>query len=310
MHPFRFGVSASAAASRMEFVDEARRAEDRGFSTLHVADHLVDQHAPLPALVTAAEATSTLRVGTFVINNDLRHPVLLAREAATVDVLSGGRLELGLGAGHMASEYDEAGLDFDDGRIRVDRLTESVAIIETLLRGEACTFGGSHYAVRDHRIPRGIQRPRPPILIGGNGRRLHELAARHADIVGFVGFTHRDRATRVDLSDFGPEALDRQVARVREAAGERFPRLELNALLQRVIVTDDRRAIAEEEAAASPSVLDPALLLDSPYILLGTTDEMIEQLRERRRRFGISYWVCLAHHADALAPVVEVLAGE
>src|SRR5438105_3752089 len=198
--PFRFGLSLMPERSGAGIAEQARWAEDHGFSTLLVADHLVPGALdPFPSLAAAAAATRHLRVGTFVVNNDLRHPVLLAREAATLDLLSDGRFELGLGAGHMESEYLEAGIPFERGRVRVERLAESVEILKTLLAGEECTFEGRHYHVRGHRVPAPAQRPRPPFLIGGNGPRLLELAGREADAVGFTGFSHRQGGREVVL---------------------------------------------------------------------------------------------------------------
>src|SRR5438477_1013241 len=161
MRPFRFGISIGRAGSRAEWQDTARRVEDLGFSTLVVPDHLSPIFPPLIPLVSAADATKTLRVGTFVVNNDLRHPVVLAREAAAVDLLTDGRLELGLGAGHMQSEYDQAGIRFDPGVVRVERLGESVRIVKELLAGNETTFEGRYYQVRGHTIhPRPVQQPR------------------------------------------------------------------------------------------------------------------------------------------------------
>ena len=272
-------------------------------------DHLTDLFAPMPALVSAADATKRLRVGTNVLNNDLRHPVLVAREAATVDLLTEGRLQLGLGAGHMKSEYDEAGLTFDVGGTRVERLAEAVTIVKGLLEGEPVTFAGRHYRVTSHRIhPSPVQRPHPPILIGGNGRRLLTLAAREADIVGLSGITFRRGGVEPDLSGWKAGAVDERVQLVREAAGDRFDRLELSALVQRVIVTDDRRRTAEE-LAGRWTQLSPEEILESPFVLIGTVRELVENLRARRERWGISYYVVFEPYMEAFAPVVADLAG-
>ncbi len=177
MRAFRFGVSIRSARSRAEWAEKARKVEDLGYSTLTVPDHLTDLMAPMPALVSAAAATTHLRVSTNVLNNDLRHPVLVAREAATVDLLTDGRLELGLGAGSIQSEYAQAGVAFDAGGRRVERLAEAVTIIKGLLKGDQVTFAGRHYRVTGHTLaPLPLQKPRPPIMIGGNGRRLLTLA--------------------------------------------------------------------------------------------------------------------------------------
>src|SRR5690349_3162771 len=281
-----------------------------GFDTLLVADHLSAVFPPLTALCTAAEATERLRVGTFVLNNDFRHPVVLAREAAAVDLLTDGRLELGLGAGHMKSEYDGAGLRFDAGAVRVERLGESVRIVKALLAGEPTSFDGRHYQLREHTIyPRPVQRPAPPILIGGHGRRLLSLAAREADIVGFVGFRHLEGGAAVDTAGFVPAAVDERIQLVRAAAGERFADLELNVLLQRVVQTDDPGQEAEALHARRPEV-SAADAAQTPFFLFGTTDRMVEALLERRERWGFSYFVTFEPSMDALAPVVARLAGK
>jgi probable F420-dependent oxidoreductase len=312
MTPFRFGVNVRHAQSRAEWAEKARKVEDLGYSTLTAPDHLTDLMAPLPALVSAAEATKHLRVGTNVLNNDFRHPVLVAREAATIDLLTDGRLQLGLGAGSIRSEYEQAGLHFDRGRTRVERLSEAVTIIKGLLSGERVTFSGRHYRVMGHAIaPTPVQKPHPPILIGGNGPRLLALAAREADIVGFSGITFKSGgAAAPDLSGWRPLSVDERVQRIREIAGEeRYSRLELNALVQRVVVTDDRYKAAEELASRWPQ-LSADDILQSPYVLIGTVDQMVEDLTARRERWDISYYVVQEPYMDAFAPVVARLAGK
>jgi probable F420-dependent oxidoreductase len=291
-------------------VEKARKVEELGYSTLTVPDHLTDLMAPMPALASAAAATKHLRVDTYVLNNDLRHPVLVAREAATVDFLTDGRFQLGLGAGSIQSEYDEAGLAFDTGRERVDRLAEAVTVIKGLLKGEQVTFAGRHFRVTGHTIaPLPVQKPHPPILIGGNGRRLLALAARDADIVGLSGITfRRGGAAPPDLSGWRVSGVDERVQLVREAAGDRYPRLELNALVQRVVVTDDRRRAAEE-LTSRWAQLTADEFLASPYVLVGTVSQMTDDLLERRERWGISYYVVHEPYLEAFAPVVARLAG-
>src|SRR6266852_3818312 len=220
MKPFRFGVNVGRAGSRAEWVEKARKIEDLGYGTLTVPDHLADLFAPMPAVLSAADATKHLRVGTNVLNNDLRHPVLVAREAATVDLLTDGRLQLGLGAGSLRSEYDQAGLGFDPGGTRVERLAEAVTIIKGLLKGEQVTFTGRHYRVAGHSIaPLPVQKPHPPILIGGNGPNLLTLAAREADIVGLSGITFQSGgAAPPDLSGWRAASVDAKVRLVRDVA--------------------------------------------------------------------------------------------
>jgi len=309
MKPFRFGVNVGRAGSRAEWAEKARKLEDLGYSTLTVPDHLTDLLAPIPAVLSAAAATTRLRVGTNVLNNDFRHPVLVAREAATVDLLTEGRLQLGLGAGHMQAEYDQAGVRFDAGRTRVERLAEAVAIVKGLLTGEPVTFAGRYYRVTGHTIhPLPLQRPHPPLLIGGNGRRLLTLAAQEADIVGLSGITFRRGGTEPDLSGWRVAEVDARVQLVREAAGDRYDRLELNALVQRVTVTEDRRQAAEALARRWPQ-LSPEELLQSPYVLIGTVNQLVEDLQARRERWGISSYIIFEPDIDAFAPVVACLAG-
>jgi probable F420-dependent oxidoreductase len=312
MKPFRFGVNVRGALSRAEWVEKARKIEDLGYATLTVPDHLTDLIAPIPALISAAAATRHIRLGTYVLNNDLRHPVLVAREAAAVDLLTDGRFQLGLGAGTIRSEYQQVGLDFDRGAVRVERLTEAVTIIKGLLKGEQVTFVGRHYRVTGHTIaPLALQKPHPPILIGGNGTQLLSLAAREADIVGLSGLTFRGGgAVPPDLSGWKVSSVDQRVRLVREVAGEeRYARLELNALVQRVIVTDDRRRAAEE-LTNRWTQLDADEILQSPYVLIGTVEQMIEDLQARRERWDISYYVIHEPYVDDFAPVVARLAGK
>jgi probable F420-dependent oxidoreductase len=311
MNPFRFGVSVWHTPSRAEWIAKARKIEDLGYSSLLVPDHLNERVAPMPALISAAEATKRIRVGTYVLNNDLRHPVVVAREAAAVDLFTDGRLQLGLGAGWNKAEYDQAGLTFDRGAIRVERLAEAVVIIQRLLAGEQVTFAGQHYRVSGHVIaPFPVQKPHPPILIGGNGPRMLTLAAEQADIVGLAGMTPRRGGTEMDVSRWKGSAVDESIALIRAAAGEeRFARLELNALVQRVVVSDDRRGAAEDLTPVWPQ-LGAADILETPYVLIGTVDQIVEDLCASRARWGISYYVVHEPYMDAFAPVVTRLAGK
>ncbi|MCC7370731.1 MAG: TIGR03621 family F420-dependent LLM class oxidoreductase [Chloroflexi bacterium] len=309
MRPFRFGVNVRTAASRSAWADKARKVESLGFSTLLIPDHLTDLMPPLLSLVSAAEATSTLRLGTFVLNNDFRHPVLVAREAAALDLLSDGRLELGLGAGHMQAECYQVGIPFDRAPVRIARLAEAVQVIKTLLAGGTASLGGRHYTIREHQgFPPPVQRPRPPILIGGNGPKLLSVAAREADVVGLTGLGFPRGGSAVDVAGFKAASVDERVAWVRAEAGPRFAELELNALIQRVIPTDDARGTAAELATHFPA-LTVDDVLESPYLLIGTVDEMVAALQARRVRWGISYWVTHEPFLDQFAPVVARLNG-
>ena len=309
MQPFRFGVTLGRASSRAAWVDKARKLEALGYAVLTVPDHLADFFAPLPALVSAAEATTHLRVGTTVLNNDFRHPVLVAREAATVDLLTEGRFQLGVGAGYMRAEYDEAGFRFEAGGRRVERLAEAVRIIKGLCTGAPVTFIGQHYHVTRHQLqPLPVQRPHPPLLIGGNGPRLLTLAAQEADIVGLTGITFRRGGTAPDLAGWTVAGLEDRLQCIRTAAGARYDRLELQVLVQRVEVTDHRRIAAEDLAHRWPQ-LSPADILQSPYVLLGSVDQIVEDLQRRRECWGFSYYVVFERDMETFAPVVARLTG-
>jgi probable F420-dependent oxidoreductase len=310
LNPFRFGVNVREAPSRAAWQDKARKVEELGYSTLLVPDHLAAMLATIPAVMSAAAATKRLRVGTNVLNNDLRHPVLLAREAATMDLLTDGRLDLGLGAGYMRIEYEQAGLRFDRGRIRVERLAEAIGIIKGLLGGAEVNFAGQYYRVTGHRIhPLPVQRPHPPIMVGGNGPRLLALAAKEADIVNLTGITFTRGGTVPDMSGWRAAAIDERIRALREAAGERFGHLLLSAQVQRVIVTDRRREAAEE-LRKSWKDLSAEEILEAPFALIGSVDEMVESLHARRERWGLSYFVTFEPYLETLAPVVARLAGK
>lgn len=310
MNPFRFGVNVREAPSRAAWQDKARRAEDLGYAALLVPDHLAAMLATIPAIMSAAAATKRLRVGTNVLNNDLRHPVLLAREAATMDLLTDGRLDLGLGAGYVRSEYEQAGLRFDRGGIRVERLAEAITIIKGLLGGSEVNFTGRHYRVTGHRIhPLPVQRPHPPIAVGGNGPRLLALAAKEADIVNLTGITFTRGGTVPDMSGWRAAAIDERMRVVREAAGARFGHLVLSAQVQRVIVTNRRREAAEG-LQKSWKELSVDEILEAPYALIGSVDEMVDSLHARRERWGLSYFVTFEPYLETLAPIVARLTGK
>ena len=305
--PFRFGVNTWAATSSGDWIDKARRIEALGYSTLFMPDHLADTLSPFSALAIAAQAAPTLRVGPFVLNNDLRHPVVVAHEVATLDLLTGGRVELGLGAGYADAEYLQAGLRFERGRVRVARLAESVSIIKRLLSGETVTFTGDHYTVAGHRIQTPpVQRPRPPILIGGNGRELLTLAAKEADIVGFTGATFPPGGRPVQLNGFAEKDFAERIGWVRSAAAQLSP--ELNLLVQHVVVEETPRKAAEV-LASQFARLTPDVALESPFLLLGPLEHLVETLEARRERWGVNYVVIFERALADFAPVVARLAG-
>ena len=307
--PFRFGVSIRGASTRQEWRHKARQAEAVGFDTLLTADHLVDgMLAPLTSLVVAAEATARIRIGTLVLNNDFRHPVVLAREAATVDLLTDGRLELGLGAGHMKFEYDEAGISYDPPVTRVGRLGEAAQILRLLWDGTALDFVGVYYKIDGARgFPIPTQNP-PPLLIGGNGRRVLTLAARWADIVSFTGFSQVEGTRDVNPTHFTRQGLTTQVGWVRAAAGDRASRLELSTLVQGVTLTGDRRSTARALQPLLPS-LSVDDILNSPYGLIGTAPQIADQLRRQREQLGISYITVFEKDLEAMSSVIALLKG-
>jgi probable F420-dependent oxidoreductase len=307
VRPFRFGVTAPTPSGGTNWAERARRVEQLGYSMLVVPDHFRDHLAPVPALVAAALATTRLRVGSLVFSNDFRHPAVLAKEAATIDVLSGGRFELGLGAGWLREEYDQTGIRFDAPGTRVERLEEAVTIIKRLLAGERVTFAGRHYTIADlEGRPTPVQRPHPPIAIGGGGRRTLSLAAREASIVGLVPRARRD-GSGLDLNDLSDAATREKLEWVRAAAGERFDSLEINTLIQAVAVADQRMAAADQLASRFKVARD--VVLETVYVALGTIEEICETLRQRRERYGVSYLTVFERDMEAFAPVVARLAG-
>jgi len=305
---FRFGAQLSFAASGEEWAAKARRVEDLGYATLCVPDHFDDQLAPVPALAAAAGATTTLRVGTLVLDNDYRHPLLVAKEAASLDLLSGGRLELGLGAGWLASDYRQSGIACDPPGVRIDRLGESLAVVKGLLAGGKFSFAGRHYTVTDHPgTPLPAQRPRPPILVGGGGRRILALAGREADIVS-VNFDLRSGAVGPHLGVTATAAATAEkVGWVREAAGERFGDVELSFTAYLSMVTDDRDAVAA--GMGSGFGLDGDQVLAMPNFAIGTVVQIADELERRRDDLGFSYVVVGGECHEAMAPVVARLAG-
>ncbi|HVA05953.1 MAG TPA: TIGR03621 family F420-dependent LLM class oxidoreductase [Acidimicrobiales bacterium] len=308
---FRFAAQLSKGpeGTARSWADQARRAEDLGYSTLLMPDHFGDQLAPVPALAAVAAATTTLRMGSLVFGNDYRHPVVLAKEAATLDVLSEGRFELSLGAGWMKTDYEQAGIVYDPPPVRVERFEEAVHVVQGLLRTDGpFSFDGAFYRVNEHTLfPRPVQQPGPPLIIGGGGKRVLSFAARHADIVSINVNLREGTGGPETAPNATPERTREKVAWVREAAGDRFGDLELNALIGFVMITDDATGIADAMAPHFGISTEDALHI--PLALLGTLDDMVEELEWRRAEYGISYWSIEADSWEALGPVVTKLAG-
>lgn len=307
--PFRFAVQATGAESGRAWRDWCRKAEDLGYSAVAVPDHFGDQWAPVVALTAAADATERLRLLTGVLDNDFRHPVVLAREAATLDLVSEGRLELGIGAGWLPTDYETSGIPFDRPGVRIDRLAEALEVMKALWTDGACTFSGRHYQVRGAQgAPTPYTLPHPPILIGGGGRRVLTLAARHADIVGFNTNLASGEVGVAAAAAASPERFLERVAWVREAAGERFDDLELHCQTFLCQILPNRRQMAE--AAAPLFGLDPDEALEVPLVLAGTVEEVCDDLLRRREELGFTYWTVPGDVLDDFAPVVQRLAGK
>ena len=305
--PFRFGIQGRTTGPRDEWLAMVRRVEDLGYASYLALDHVVRGLDPVASLMAAAMATTRLRVGSFVFDNDFRHPALLAKAAASLDVLSGGRLELGIGAGWLREEYDQTGIPFDPAGVRIERMTEAVRLIKRIFAEDhPVSFAGNHYTVTDLVCPpHPVQRPHPPIIIGGGSKRILSVAAQEADIVGITTRAHPDGSK--DTTDMTAAATARKIAWIREAAGERFDAIELNVVVGDVVVAGDRPDAAAR--LANRYGVTPTEILASPLVLVGRVDEMVEQLLERRERYGFSYVVVTEPNLDELAPIVARLAG-
>ena len=307
--PFRFGVQCSSPPSvtARSWRELARRTEDLGYHRLTVSDHLDDQLAPMVALMAAADATSTLRLGVLVLSNDYRHPAVLAKEAATLDILSEGRFELGLGAGWMTTDYARAGIDMDRPGVRIARLEEAIQVVRGLLSEGPCSFRGEHYRIDGLTgSPLPVQQPLP-LLIGGGGRKVLELAGRHADIVGLNPTLPNGVIDASAGPDATAAATERKIGWVREAAGDRFDDIELHTRIHLALVTDDRQGTAELLAEGFGFTVEESLA--TPHALVGSVGQIVDDLLERRERYGISSIGLSLDALDAFAPVVAALDG-
>jgi probable F420-dependent oxidoreductase len=313
--PFRFSVSGGSPVSAKALGEHARKAEALGYSTYVLSDHIViDGLSPNIALAAVAAATTKLRIGQFVLNNDLRHPAVLHQELASLDVLSEGRLEIGIGAGWREIEYRGSGIPFEAVLKRVGRLEESIAVLKGLFADSKLTFHGTHYTITDMEgLPKPIQKPHPPFLIGGGGKRVLTLAARTAQIVGL--------APRIGQKVGGFQSVTFEATRekvrwIKEAAGARFAHLELNTYpaFRPATVSPDPRQAAEDmlQRITAHQKEDTGLtveqLLDSPHVFIGTVDQLVEKFTRLRDELGISN-IMIGSGLDEFAPVVERLAG-
>ena len=305
---FRFSVQASAPRPAAEWREIGRRAEDLGYSALSVSDHLDAEMAPLIALAMTAEATRYLRLTTCMLNNDFRHPLLLAKQVATLDLLSDGRVECGIGAGWKTSDYDQSGIPLDQPGVRIARLAEAVEVLKQCFDEGPFDFDGEYYRVRGHDgQPTCVQSPHPLMLMGGGGRRVLSLAAAQADIVGI----NANLVAGVINEQVGPtatvEATDEKMGWIRDAAGDRFDDIELQTRVHMAQITDDPVGLAELMAPALG--LNAEAALASPHVLIGSVGQCVETLLAWRERWGLTY-ICLNEDSMVeFAPVVEALAG-
>ncbi len=307
--PFRFGMQVRTPLAGKSWLDTARLVEDLGYSSLLMPDHFGDQYAPIASLSAAAAVTSTLTVGALVFGNDYRHPVTLAMEMATLDNIAEGRVEFGIGAGWMQTDYDQAGMTYDRPGVRIERMEESLAIIRKCWAGDAFDFAGDHFTITGYDgFPKPFTPGGPKILIGGGGPRMLGVAARNADIIGLTANLKAGVVGPEALADSMPAAFDNKVARVREVAGDRLANIELSSLTMAAVVTDDR----EETLAGMAEMFGapPDQVADSPMLLAGSVDQICETLIERRERWGFNYVVVQGtdDYAD-FAPVVAKLTG-
>lgn len=305
---FRFGVQAAATYDANGWVELARQIEDLGYATLTMPDHFTQQLAPVPALMAAADATKELRIGALVLDNDYRHPVVLAKELATIDVLSSGRLEIGLGAGWMASDYEASGIAYDRPGVRIDRFEEGLAVIKGAMADGAFSFAGKHYTVTNYDgEPKPVQRPHPPVLIGGGGRRMLTIAAGEADIVGINGTLTAGTVGPEALATMTYQSVVDRINLLRDVAGDRLAGVELNIRTFFVSVTEDRATVIDNIAAWVN--VEPAMVEASPFALIGNISDITETLLRRREEFGFSYVVVGPGEVESFAPVVATLAG-
>ena len=308
MRPFRFAVQTSNAPDGKSWRQRARQIEDLGYSALYIPDHFGEQLGPLVALTAAAEATERLKVGTLVLDNDYRHPVVLAKELATLNLISEGRLEAGIGAGWMRSDYDESGIPYDDPGIRIDRLEEAITIMKALWRDGSANFSGKHYTVTNAQgLPRPVTKPYPTFVIGGGGRRMLRLAAREADVVGVNPNLRAGYVGPEVAAEATPAKFEERIAWVKEAAGDRLADIDLQILTFFVQFTDNKQEVAENLAPMFG--MDAATALEVPLVLLGTVDEICDTLEARRERYGFNYVVVHDPEIESFGPVVERLTG-
>lgn len=305
---FRFGVQLSLPLEGLTWAQSAQKAETLGYSTLMMPDHFGDQLAPIPALMAASDATTELTVGALVFDNDYKHPLVMAKEIASIDLLSGGRVEFGLGSGWMKSDYDESGIAYDPPKVRVERFFEGVQVIKGLWGDGPFSFHGEHYSISSHNgLPKPHTAGGPPLLIGGGAPRMLRFAGEHADIVGINPSIHSGSIDAEAARDAAVDRFEQKIGWVKEGAGDRFDDLELNVLVFMASITDDAQGTADLMAPIFN--VTPEQVLRTPAAVIGTVDEICEELEARRDAWGVSYYVFQGDAIDSMAPVVERMRG-
>ena len=299
---------AAKASSSTEWTETAKKAEDLGYSSLLMPDHFGDQLGVIPALAAAAAVTTELRIGSLVFANDFRHPALLAKDTATIDLLSDGRLEVGVGAGWMNTDYSTTGVPHERAGIRIDRMIESIDVLRGLWGDGAFSYSGDHYTITEmDGLPKPVQAGGPPIIVGGGGKRVLSTAARMADIVGVNPNVGEGTIGAEAIKSMSAEATEEKMTWVRDAAGDRFDDIEISILKFFVAVTDDREGMAEKVGAGMG--MDAATIIASPHAMVGSAEQIADELIEQRERWQGSYVTVQSDAMDSFAPVVAALAG-
>lgn len=315
-HPFRFGVLVETMISPSAWAQTARQVEATGFSTLLIRDHFLpdfegNTYAPIAALTSAALATTRLRVGTLVLDNDFRHPVVMAKEFATLDIMSSGRVEVGLGAGWMQAEYEQMGIPFDPPNVRVSRLEEAIKLYKGFFSGQRFSLQGEYFSVKNLQpFPAAKQQPHPPLLIGAGKKRMCHIAGREADIVGLMTVNTTGGTVYADPHELLAATVEQKLAWVRQGAGHRFGNLEFNMVVTLHLSANRIETAREMIEKNHWKDITPEDVLTMPARLIGTVDEIIAQLRQHRTQFGISYYVVSDKQMSEFAPIVARLVEE
>ena len=313
---FRFGVIDESSITREEWVPKAQRVEQLGYSTFLIRDHFIQgdfnhQLAPIPALMAAADATKTLRVGSLVFANDYRHPVMLAKEAATLDVLSQGRFELGIGAGWLGSEYEQTGIPFDPPGTRVERMQEALHILKGAFADEPLTFAGKHYTITHlESFPKPSQKPHPPLLIGAGSKRMLSIAAREADIKGILPKALTNGTISEDPTERFAEIIAQKVEWIRQAAGEHFDEIELSMVVFIELTCNPHQRAEQIAHERGWSDITAEQVLEMPSMLIGSIDQITEKIQTLREKYAFSYFVISDTHIETFAPIVAQLNGK